>query len=423
MDTVKQLEVYRGSKIVGVLLDEPIIKFVYDASWLKNHGKAISPSINTTQAEHSGISVESYFENLLPEANIRELLKLKYQVTTTFGLLSVIGEDTASDITILKKGQKPTPPDYQEITWEDIVKGFNKEYGIIQTTQEKNGLKISLAGAQRKQSVVIHNQDKLFLPIGSAPSTHIVKPNIIGLDNVWGSAINETLMMKLAYALGIDVAETYYQPIAKSCVIKRYDRIFDETNQITRLHQLDLCQLDGKPSTIKYESDGGPTLLRCHQLLKENGVPAKDTKRLIQWIFFNLYVGNNDSHAKNLSIYFPPEEGARLTPFYDLLSTSIYSGLSNNFAFRIGGENKLSKIGRNQLIAMSEELGFKPNYVLNLGEALSNKLLATLEKITNDLDQMAAVGTEKTMLQRLSQHVKTNTERLQMRFFKKTNLK
>ena len=146
--------------------------------------------------------------------------------------------------------------------------------------------------------------------------------------------------MKLAYALGIDVAETYYQPIAKSCVIKRYDRIFDKTNQIIRLHQLDLCQLDGKPSNIKYESDGGPTLLRCSQLLKENGVPSQDTKRFIQWIFFNLYVGNNDSHAKNLSIYFPPEEGARLTLFYDLLSTSIYSGLSNNFAFRIGGENK-----------------------------------------------------------------------------------
>jgi len=145
-----------------------------------------------------------------------------------------------------------------------------------------------------------------------------------------------------------------------------------------------------------------PTLLRCLQLLKENGVPAQDTKRFIQWIFFNMYVGNNDSHAKNLSIYFPSEEGARLTPFYDLLSTSIYSGLSNNFVFRIGGENKPSKIGRNQLIAMSEELGFKSNYVLKLGEELSNKLQAILEKVTNDLDQLASVETEKIMLQRLS---------------------
>ena len=115
-----------------------------------------------------------------------------------------------------------------------------------------------------------------------------------------------------------------------------------------------------------------------------------------------MYVGNNDSHAKNLSIYFPSEEGARLTPFYDLLSTSIYSGLSNNFVFRIGGENKPSKIGRNQLIAMSEELGFKSNYVLKLGEELSNKLQAILEKVTNDLDQLASVETEKIMLQRLS---------------------
>jgi serine/threonine-protein kinase HipA len=72
---------------------------------------------------------------------------------------------------------------------------------------------------------------------------------------------------------------------------------------------------------------------------------------------------------------------------------------------------------------MSEELGFKSNYVLKLGEELSNKLLAILEKVTSDLDQLASVGTEKIMLQRLSQHIKTNSERLQTRFFKKTSEK
>ena len=72
---------------------------------------------------------------------------------------------------------------------------------------------------------------------------------------------------------------------------------------------------------------------------------------------------------------------------------------------------------------MSEELGFKSNYVLKLGEELSNKLLAILEKVTNDLDQLASVGTEKIMLQRLSQNIKTNSERLQTRFFKKTSEK
>ena len=104
------------------------------------------------------------------------------------------------------------------------------------------------------------------------------------MEGVWASAINETFVMVFGSKLGIGVAEAFYQPIAKACVIKRYDRVFDKSGQIKRLHQLDLCQIDGKPSTVKYEADGGPTLLKCKEILYEMGVVAADTKRFIQWI-------------------------------------------------------------------------------------------------------------------------------------------
>ncbi len=49
---------------------------------------------------------------------------------------------------------------------------------------------------------------------------------------------------------------------------------------------------------------------------------------------------------------------------------------------------------------MTEELGFKSNYVLSLGEEISHKLLSIHEKITNDLNQIIPVVTEMTMLKR-----------------------
>ena len=306
MSVPKKLFVYRGEVLVGTLLDELPIKFVYDATWQQKHQEAISPNLGISQSEHSGLAVESYFENLLPEAGIRDLLKLKYQTTTTFGLLSVIGGDTASDLTILPEGQSPQPPQYQTITWQDVADLFTQQQGVIRDIQEQDGLRISLAGAQRKLSICIDKDGNPLLPLGSSPSTYIVKPDIHGIEGVWASAINETFVMTLAAKLKLGVAEVSYQPIAKTCVIKRYDRQLDTNGQIKRLHQLDLCQIDGKPSTIKYETDGGPTLLRCRELLSQSGVNAADTKRFIQWVFFNLYVGNHDSHAKNLSIYFPP---------------------------------------------------------------------------------------------------------------------
>lgn len=419
MSPVRKLAVYRNDELVGLLLDESPIKFVYDASWRQHHHEAISPNIGLSQAEHSGQMVDAYFENLLPEAGIRDLLKLKYQTTTTFGLLRVIGGDTASDLTILPDGEVPEPPQYQAITWQDVADQFTHQQGVIRNIQGEDGLRISLAGAQRKLSVCINDNGIPLLPLGNSPSTHIVKPDIQGVEGVWASAINETYVMTLAAKLELGVAEVSYQPIVKACVIKRYDRLVDANGQIKRLQQLDLCQIDNKLSTIKYESDGGPTLLRCRELLSQSGVNAADTKRFIQWLFFNLYVGNNDSHAKNLSLYFLPKNGVRLTPFYDLLSTSLYPGLSRKFAFKIDGESKPSNINQEQIIATSKLLGFKPSYVLKIAEDISNDLLAKLNNVTEEIDAVACVGKEKTMVERLNQHISSNTKSFQKRWFTK----
>lgn len=285
MTTVKKLAVYRNNELVGTLLDEAPIKFIYDSAWRQNHQEAISPNISLSQEVHSGQAVESYFENLLPEASIRDYLKLKYQTTTTFGLLSKIGGDTASDLTILTEGEAPKPPQYQAITWQDVADQFTQQQGLIRNIQEEDGLRISLAGAQRKLSVCIDENGNPLLPLGNSPSTYIIKPDIQGVEGVWASAVNETFVMTLAAKMALEASEVHYQPIAKACVIKRYDRRLIAHGQIQRLHQLDLCQIDNKPSTIKYESDGGPTLLRCRELMSQSGVGAADTNALFNGYF------------------------------------------------------------------------------------------------------------------------------------------
>lgn len=126
-----------------------------------------------------------------------------------------------------------------------------------------------------------------------------------------------TLVMQLAAALGLGVAPAVYQPETRACLIQRYDRLPDGLGGLRRLHQLDLCQLAGKPSNVKYESDGGPTLLDCRKLLAAAGVGGPDVKRFLQWILFNLMVGNNDSHAKNLSVLLNGDGKYVLAPFYD----------------------------------------------------------------------------------------------------------
>ena len=414
MPSFRELNVFRGEELVGTLYDEEPLRFVYSEAWRKKGADPIEPGMPVSTSVHIGVPVVAYFENLLPEARIREFLQLKYQTTTVFGLLSAVGGDVAGDLVLLPSGDHPAEPEYRETKWEDVAAQFRDPQVVSEPENHEEGLRISLAGAQTKTSLWIGADGKPAIPLGSAPSTHILKPDIRGIKGVWCSAMNEAFIMKLAQAAGIGAAEVEYQPVVKACMLKRYDRVLRD-GRITRLHQLDLCQLDGKPSTVKYESDGGPSLARCYRILRENGVPASDTKRLIQWVFFNLYVGNYDSHAKNLSIYYPDDEGARLTPFYDLISTGLYPGLSRKFAFKLGGENRPGQIDRAHIAAMADELNIKKKYALGLGEEIADRIERSVDPISNELMQVASSGSEQTLLNRLSQYVSSNTKKVRAR--------
>jgi serine/threonine-protein kinase HipA len=151
-----------------------------------------------------------------------------------------------------------------------------------------------------------------------------------------------------------------------------------------------------------YEADGGPTFAQCFALLRTHSlVPAIDQRNLLRWLFFNFYVGNNDSHAKNLSILATPE-GLRMAPFYDLMSTRVYTGLNRQFAFRMGGENLPGKIGAPQIQLLAQALGVTPKYLLSIAGDMATKVAAAVRlaasEIGHDLSPAEMVIAERLQL-------------------------
>lgn len=406
------LDLYRGMRKVGRLYDERPLRFVYDESWRKgSDAQAISPTMPLTQADHAGDAVHAFFENLLPEGQVRKFLQLSRHATTVFGLLRSVGGDTASGLTILPQGEKPAPAHYRPTTWQAIAERLKHGAVPALVAESDEGARISLAGAQDKLLLSVLPDGSPAMPEGSAPSSHILKPDIRGLKGVWASALNETLVMQLATQLGLGVADAHYQRDTHACLIKRYDRLDDGQGGLLRLHQLDLCQLAGKPSDVKYEADGGPTLADCRHLLAGMGVGAGDHKRFLQWVIFNLYVGNNDSHAKNLSVLQSPNGQYRLAPFYDLMCTAMYPGLSRRFAFSVGGVMTPGSIGREQIEAMATDLGFHPRYGVTVARSLMTALPGALEAVQASLLAQSAAGSERTLIERLGNWIKTNARR------------
>ncbi len=176
---------------------------------------------------------------------------------------------------------------------------------------------MSLAGVQNKLGV-LYRDNQFFLPEGRAASSHILKPENNNVEFIFCPA-NEFFCMQLANALAINVASTrlLYIPDALY-LIERFDRNVKSDN-ITRKHQIGLCQLLNKWVGYKYESYAGINSQDLFFAINQLTQPAIAKDHVIRGIIFNYLTGNNDAHAKNIS-FMVSTNSISVAPFYDLLS-------------------------------------------------------------------------------------------------------
>ena len=256
--------------------------------------------------------------------------------------------------------------------------------------------------------------------MGTTPSTYILKPDMVRPElKIWASAANETIVMRAAQHCEMPTARVSWQPVVRACLVERYDRSMEPDGTLKRLWQADFCQLSGLPSNTKYEADGGPTFKECFDLLSRHTVmPAHDQRNLLRWLIFNLAVGNNDSHAKNLSILSTPE-GLRLAPFYDLMSTRVCpyvydDGLGQHFAFSVGGEFHPGKIEKQHLLALAKSLAIAPKYLLKIAAETIDRVLVAVPLAVAEVLPLLS-NSEQVLAQRLELKILGIAKKMQNR--------
>ena len=414
MERPDRLDVYYGTELVGTIHDTSPVAFEYAASWLERAEHMTVAAIALQPGRNDSAAVQAFFENLLPEGELRHYLAEQRKASTLFSLLLEVAGDTAGGFVIVPGGQQPEPATYEATTWEAIAAILGKKSAYAIDLQGGEA-RISLAGAQDKTGIAIFEDGLPRLPKGTSPSTHILKPNIKRLAKVWHSAANETIVMKAAANCGLPTAEVFYEPHTESCVVRRFDRLVRSDGTLARLVQYDLCQLAGTVSQRKYEKEGGPGLATCAELIRRYSTqPAVDLRHFVGWVFFNLYVGNNDSHAKNLSIYNVPGKGVTLTPFYDLMCTRMYPGLSQEFAFAIGGEYKPAAVTTAHLTPLAQQLGMRPQFLAQQAADLARRMPNAVDQAVKDV-KPALPHSAKILADRLQQFVLSTTKKLAAR--------
>lgn len=410
MQRTTALDVFYGEELIGTVFDTEPLSFEYAPIWLKRLKPFPLASIPLTPGRLTEPQVQAFFENLLPEGELRSYLSVQRKASTLFSLLQEVAGDTAGAFVMLPQGQQPEAPQYEPTTWESIASRLKTQSAAAIQIKGEDA-RISLAGAQDKAAIAIFDGHTPMLPKGHAPSTHILKPDIRRLAKVRDSAANEAIIMRTAKHCGLKTAEVFYEPLSKSCVVERFDRIRRQDGGLSRVIQYDLCQLAGTVSEKKYEKEGGPGIEDCVKLIRQHSARAAlDLQSLVQWIFFNIYVGNNDSHAKNLSMYTLPGEGVRLTPFYDLMCTRIYPGLSKEFAFNIGGQVLPGQMGHAELQGLAKQLDMKPRYLQSVAQELAAKMPIAIDQAIEEFAPTLSAGS-RTFATHLGHEVKSITKK------------
>jgi serine/threonine-protein kinase HipA len=324
------------------------LNFQYRPDWLMQPDTvAVSQSLPLRPEPFDDHQCRAFFAGLLPEGNLRRLIAQQCKVSSQndFALLSAIGGECAGAITFVPDGQPVAAVNQAAVEWLDEPQwvALLDELPRRPMLAGRDGIRLSLAGAQDKLPVVFDGQ-RVGLPKGGQPSTHILKPAIA---SVQGSVINEGFCLALAQAIGMPTAQAQILHVDDRPVllVARYDRRADADGQPVRIHQEDFCQALGVVPEMKYQNEGGPDLKACFELLRKATRPsAPQILRLLDAVAFNALVGNHDAHAKNFSLLYEARTAPKLAPLYDILSTAVYDWLTPKMAMKLGSKYRFSEV-------------------------------------------------------------------------------
>lgn len=380
------LDVYLNRNLAGRLReDRGKLSFAYEQAWLDSDlFLPLSVTMPRTADTFPDEVARPFFENLLPEGEIRAAIARLKRLSgrNTFGFLGEIGGDCAGAVSLWPHGEKPGGNEgYAELTDARLVEalaGMARRPLLVVDDE----LRLSLAGAQNKLPVY-YDGKRLSLPLGGAPSSHILKPGVPGFAQM---PANEHFCMRLAAALGLPVPDsTILRKPDALYLVERYDRVRPSDGSLSRTHQIDFCQALSLPSRKKYEHEGGPSLPACFNVITRfSARPARDRLQLISWVIFNYLVGNADAHAKNLSLLIT-REGVMLAPFYDLVSTAVYPELTDKLALKIGGENRPRWIRERHWENLAKNSGANPRIVRRELDRFRSTIVGTARSTADQL--------------------------------------
>lgn len=320
---------------------------------------ALSASLPLREEPYAPNEYSGFFSGMIPEGAVRAELSARFQIPQSdyLSMLTRLGEECVGALMFRQTGWAASTPELKPLTDAEISQIGKSE--VIEIANAMQASRLSLAGAQSKTGWFLPRgidaktagAGQWMIPLGSAPSTHIVK---VASDRHPDLPINEQVCMDVAKSAGLVVAESCASATIDNVFIsERYDRVWaDETadggrgKYPFRLHQEDFCQALGWPSFMKYENRPDTCYMAlCGRLIKDLSSNAIDDARIFgRQVAVDYVLGNCDSHLKNHSFLYGSDwRTKRLSPVYDIVCTTVL-GYDHNLGIDIGDHRVIDDV-------------------------------------------------------------------------------
>lgn len=382
----RELAVLMAGKHMGLMRQNSngLLTFRYDSDYIANpQATPLSLSMPVSDEDYRGRALAAFLWGLLPDNNeVLQRWGVRYGVSANnpFALLANVGEDCAGAVQFVapERMASLSPGGIQWLEESELggwVRQLREDPAAWLLAVDEG--QFSLAGAQAKFAVAFHD-GRWGRPFGAVPTTHIVKP---ASGRFADQELTEHLSLRLADALGMVTAESSIHEFdgERAVVLKRYDRRHRD-QQVSRVHQEDLCQALKVQPSGKYQSDGGPSPRDVVRLLRGAIAPSRaeqDVWRFVSALAFNWVIAGPDAHAKNYSLLLDGSQ-VRLAPLYDLVSGLPYFGAGNvrtqrpgrlnpvnlRLAMSIGGTAVVREIDRLDWVRLATQLQLEPEPVI-----------------------------------------------------------
>jgi serine/threonine-protein kinase HipA len=341
--------------------------------------------------------VRAFCQGLLPDNEaVLDRWGREFQVSSgnPFALLSHVGEDCAGAVQFASPERADGLLAREgSVTWltDELIAERLRTLRRDPSAWHLAGTgQFSLAGAQAK-TALLHDAEtgRWGDPFGAVPTTHIVKPAIVGLDD---HDLNEHLCLQAGRLVGLRTAPSQVLSFAgeRAVVVDRYDRFPAGGGAVRRIHQEDMCQALGLPPTTKYQSEGGPSPEQIIALMRRAITPPTvaevEVGRFVDALAFNWLIAGTDAHAKNYSLLLTPQQ-IRLAPLYDVASSLPYDDLylpRLRLAMKIGSEYRVEAISGRHWRAFAERNSLDPDRTVERVDELAKRLPGAFRSAADD---------------------------------------